>query len=1083
MGKIKKVFAIVLACALAMLLVPKAGAEEAREFNPKYDAVFEDFDREDISDTVSHTGNVDFGEKAYLSVTFTDEDSGNPDDAIFKQGQPGADQGAGNIVLVMRAPHGDVELSDIILGTRYSDSYQVYGKSFSELVDADMSELPELTANWQKYIINFANSYEDDEVYLDTSGNPSNVRVNSGSILGLHIYAAEGASGTVDIQTIYTTTDDLDNNPGVRLMWNDFLGADTVDKTKNPNAWWAGSAKGIIRKRTVTIGAGGVLNVLKTEGTGKYEYAVIEADGDLANLKVATTADGETWSEYVPHAAALAINDVKGFSLKYEGDDQVAVRRIFLTNFQEDQVASKYPYIDPFTTQKFDDFNVPTSEINDDYEEMSTRPELVHANLYYRLSYRNGHLVEVKDGNLILDATELEENDYINYKSETKTPAVGYSYVVFKMKAEEGANLEGFRFNFGQGDHVWGNGGLKSDVGLPIAGLGENNPYHADGWSYVVVNIDASGLVLPNGQASTIDLYYSGTGKLYIDEIFFANDLFDEKTEVKLDAMVKEYALEGDYAYLGYVPADNYLGHRYLKLTFKNAENADLGTLRLEFPSGTFWFSENSAGTLLTANGTLVPEMGADEQTVYIDLYASGVNLDFKGFHFHSSGAGTGDFEIVDAALVSKYADALDMENTLVLDDEGSPFIGAYEPEGDGYGYLGYVYAPNTELHTHLLITYKGEEGADLSNLRLEFTSGGMFWFSENAEGTLRTITGDLIPAVSTEAQTVIVDLKASGVGLAFDGFHIHSNGSETGKFEILDAKLLSKADKREFDLEGSLVLDDEGSPFIGAYEPEGDGYGYLGYVYAPNTELHTHLLITYKGEEGADLSNLRLEFTSGGMFWFSENAEGTLRTITGDLIPAVSTEAQTVIVDLEASGVDLAFDGFHIHSNGAETGKFEILDARLLSEKFIYGDLLAELPAYETPDITPPNVKITTPTTAEPGTISVTYDVSDDVSAEDKIEIEIEVKKGSETVTLTDNAFEATPGVYTVTVKARDEAGNEGEDVIQITVEEPQDPEEPKEPEAPKGCKGCKDAAAPGTLAFMGLMGLAFFLIRRKRK
>ena len=197
-----------------MLLVPKAGAEEAREFNPKYDAVFEDFDREDISDTVSHTGNVDFGEKAYLSVTFTDEDSGNPDDAIFKQGQPGADQGAGNIVLVMRAPHGDVELSDIILGTRYSDSYQVYGKSFSELVDADMSELPELTANWQKYIINFANSYEDDEVYLDTSGNPSNVRVNSGSILGLHIYAAEGASGTVDIQTIYTTTDDLDNNPG-----------------------------------------------------------------------------------------------------------------------------------------------------------------------------------------------------------------------------------------------------------------------------------------------------------------------------------------------------------------------------------------------------------------------------------------------------------------------------------------------------------------------------------------------------------------------------------------------------------------------------------------------------------------------------------------------------------------------------------------------------------------------------------------------------------------------------------------------------------------------------------------------------
>ncbi|MGI6768858.1 MAG: hypothetical protein ACOX43_07255 [Bacilli bacterium] len=137
-------------------------------------------------------------------------------------------------------------------------------------------------------------------------------------------------------------------------------------------------------------------------------------------------------------------------------------------------------------------------------------------------------------------------------------------------------------------------------------------------------------------------MYYSGTGKLYIDEIFFANDLFDDKTAVKLDdegsPLIKKFEPEGDgYAYLGYVYANNYLNHRYLKVTFKDAEEADLSQLRFEFNNGgTFWFSENAEGTFLTANGTLIPGITETTQTVYIDLLASGVNLDFEGFHIHS---------------------------------------------------------------------------------------------------------------------------------------------------------------------------------------------------------------------------------------------------------------------------------------------------------------------------------------------------------------------------------------------------------------------------------------------------------------
>ncbi|MGI6768856.1 MAG: hypothetical protein ACOX43_07245 [Bacilli bacterium] len=60
---------------------------------------------------------------------------------------------------------------------------------------------------------------------------------------------------------------------------------------------------------------------------------------------------------------------------------------------------------------------------------------------------------------------------------------------------------------------------------------------------------------------------------------------------------------------------------------------------------------------------------------------------------------------------------------------------------------------------------------------------------------------------------------------LTFEGFHIHSSGVSTGNFEIVDAKLLSKLDKPELDLENGIVLDDEGSPFIKEYTPEGEGY------------------------------------------------------------------------------------------------------------------------------------------------------------------------------------------------------------------------------------------------------------------
>jgi hypothetical protein len=198
---------------------------------------------------------------------------------------------------------------------------------------------------------------------------------------------------------------------------------------------------------------------------------------------------------------------------------------------------------------------------------------------------------------------------------------------------------------------------------------------------------------------------------------------------------------------------------------------------------------------------------------------------------------------------------------------------------------------------------------------------------------------------------------------------------------------------------------------------------------------------------------------------------------LTGALIPAITTTEQTAIIDLKASGVDLNFEGFHIHSNGSETGSFEILDARLVSDSGLYPEIIENLPVYETPDLVAPTIQITNSTTAKVGRIEITYTASDNVSSFANIRIEIEVKKGSETVAVTNGGFEAVEGTYTVTVRATDEAGNEAEDTIQITVEA-----EKEEVEEKPGCLSCKDATSPAGLSLLGLAGLGLFFIRRKR-
>lgn len=946
------VLTLVFALGTTAALTAYADMDEDRVFFPKYDTMFEDFDREDVSDTVSYTGDVEVGEKAYLRVVFQDGSTDSQGDAIYKQGHDNGGANRGNLVIIMRSPDLSASISDMLLTTRFDDTPgNLYEKAFTAMFDGDAMALPELTDEYQKYIINFANSYENDEKY----GNA--ISVNGGVMNGIHIHNLTGATGTIDIREIYFTTDSTDTAPASRTILNSFIGGATVDKTHGPNTWWSGSGTGVIVKRTVEISTGGILEIVNpSKASAGYDYAIVNASGDTDDLMV-SFYNGSSFIGGTAFSKVLTLpEEVTGFKFELT-DGTVVIENIFYTNFEEDVIATGFPIFDPSTTQKFEHFNVSQSGFTGDYDAMSTRPELAPSEVVYRLSYNNGDKVTIADGALIFDATALG-SDFINFKTESINPNTDHNLLIMKMKGESGANLQGFRISTG-GAAVWGNGGLKSGVGLPIIDLDATDyPYTTvDGWMYIIVDIAESGLNVPVDGIASLDFYYSGAGKLYIDEIFWAS----------------EYVNNG-YSY-----------------------------------------------------------------------------------------------------------------NTLAYDENVT-----FTPAGAGYAYAGYAYAPNLLKQPYMAITMNGTEGASLDTVRFEFKDSddatlGFFWFSENAQGTLLDPSGNVLPALSTDSQTYIIDLKKSGVEGTIQAFHIHSGGDDVGgsfTIETIEYLFLEI-------IEETIVSDTTLS-----FTPDSPDYQYLTYVSAQNVNKLEFLALVISGSADASLDSIRLGFMntedeSLGTYWFADN-EFSLLGVDGTLLPALSTESRIFIIDLKASGIEGDIGAFHIHSGGIDVGgtiNFELI--KFVSFAPLATTVMANLEVYAIPDVISPEIALDLATTATAGdTITINPVVTDNISAEADIIVEILVQLGSVEVTLTDNSFVAEVGTYTITITATDEAGNETTIVRQVTVsasDEPdpgEDPgEDPDEDEDDdEGLSlGVKIGIIAGTLAIIIIVVIVVIIKKKK--
>ncbi|HEY8425725.1 MAG TPA: hypothetical protein VIK73_06910 [Limnochordales bacterium] len=587
----EKVCALVLALVLTVGLaamqasaadirtapVRENGVYVGRAFDPRFDKLFDDFDRPILS-AVEGTGllwatvegsDVHLTERnRFLRAAYSTTLGTTKDAPIYKVASPSNTQGAYDfLVLVMRGWEG-ASIEDLVLSFRYNDNYADIDVDFTELFDPDFEPLPELTEEYQVYIIDLANSL-DGRVFQRLPGRygPETIPADR-SLAGFHLLAKTtgSGSGVIDIREVYWSRDAVTlgyvDTPDNFLL--DDFEREVVSET-NPDIWWRGAGPGSFivgwwlafdytSKPAVYMAAGsdnsnaaGTYDnfVLRIRGAKGGEdllvYPLYMANGKqvlgkpipLSKLK---GPDGEVVPRLTTEFQNLVINfaangwdpKVAGFRLESKPGEKglVYIDQIFFTNLAYDasEIMTEYPVLDLSDVLVFDDFERGVLGATPEYD--PNNPVALEHGLQFIIAYAGMDRLSIEDGALVFDSTK--NPDYIQYTSaSTRINDGRYRYVVFRVKGEAGASLNNFRIstidaNGARSAVVWANGGLKSGKGLPTPQLDDADyPYITqDGWMDLIVDLSASGLT---ETVSGFDLFYGGSGRLLIDTIFFAN--------------------------------------------------------------------------------------------------------------------------------------------------------------------------------------------------------------------------------------------------------------------------------------------------------------------------------------------------------------------------------------------------------------------------------------------------------------------------------------------------------------------------------------------------------------------------------
>ena len=802
----------------------------------------------------------------------------------------------------IRVVKGTIGLNNLVLALRGDDAYELYEINLADALDIDGDALPELTSEFQDFIICPNLSIEDDTTeYLLKNGEKSGVKVLD-KYLGFHLYVKGDCSAILDIEEVF-------------LFQTEKQVLDTFDRYDvgagdASVCWWRGSTGFIVK-----AGSNQNMEINATALEGK-DNLVLNVLGDATNV----TINGKAWAELKDNenkALAMPVNGAwhqlvinlinSGLSgnLVIVNDGGLNISQVFASNLETKPVVTEYPLISTEYINIFDDFNRTQSGFNGDYDASSTNPIVTGAGLNYALSYNNGDKVTV-DGCAEFDATELAASDYINFK-EGKNNYQGEPYLVLVLKPEDGATFNDFRFNVGNGVVYYNNMFSAYGLHLPAANA-TNYPYtDEDGFMWIVIDLEESGME-PNPSDGFIDFYYSGSGKLLIDAVFFTYAQGAEPSEPVKPVEVKylDGVQNADLSGYGYIGGfENNQGTIQIRL-----ELTGVGTLAtLRFGDGAGAEKYFNKGEIFGADGEVIDATLALSDTplvVVVDLEASGMK-DWSNIHLHSGGWEEGNIT-VDGYLLNKPAEGPKLVEVKYLD-------GVQNADLSGYGYIGGFENNQGTVQIRLELTGVGT----LATLRFGDGAGAEKYFNKSE---IFNEEGEVIDAGLTLGDTplvIVVDLEASGMK-DWANIHLHSGGWEEGNITVDGFLLNEPAEEPEPELVEVKYLD-------GVQNADLSGYGYIGGFDNNQGTVQIRLELTGSGT----LATLRFGDGAGAEKYFNKSE---IFNAEGEVIDAGLTLSDTplvIVVDLEASGMK-DWANIHLHSGGWEEGNITV-DGFLLNE------------------------------------------------------------------------------------------------------------------------------------------------------
>ena len=744
-----------------------------RDYNPAFDTMVDDFSGETSTGTLSDTGAT-YQSKPYLKVALhskwdegTTSDSERmvpttPDRAIYKMATGTYDLVSMDAIgFRVRLAKGStpIALSNLIFGCRGADTVQVYPINLANAVDADSSPLEEIGYEYKDLMISVKNSVDDNVMYANPDGTASSLQVTS-TMLGFHLYATGDFKGDIEIEEVFAI------KGSTRTVIDNFNRATVGNGLEN--AYWAGST-GTIEGRRAVINEGGSYKVSKADATPAANIA-LSVKGDSTGLKVTPVkANGDegtavAWSELkdsegkalptiLKNTYASYVVDIEKSGLgsdvvgvKLSSTTEVSVNKVFLTDLV-DVVAQDYPAIE--RTGVFDNFNRTQNSFTSDWDASATDPIVVNAGLNGCVSYNGAELISIGNGALKLGATD----DYINFVEGSKTGVEGAKYLVFRMKTE--GTLDNFRImvdNMSQPVYF-------NDWYAAPGTLSKDTPYvdSASGYSLYVIDLEESGL---GSMKDQITFFYTGTADLFIDEVFYANDMSRE-TEV-VSAKLNEADLVADFSTGDYVYVGNcYVGDSdIVAVTLKGDGETTLEAIRFELGGKQAWFKDG----IVDVHGDLIDYTTAlptEDVTYYIPLRANGLEKGDGTLHIHA-GAYNG---IKGSLTITALGTYNYVPNTKVVMAENK------EVSNNAYNYIcgndGHIAGPK-----YLTMVVTG----DLSTMRIEDAAGNEWWAKD---GKIILADGSVLDASTpfAEETTIVIDLVATGLSNNVQ-IHIHNGGA-----------------------------------------------------------------------------------------------------------------------------------------------------------------------------------------------------------------------------------------------------------------------------------------------------------------